>query len=89
MSDKEETPFEMKCAILADLWMNYRQDSEFEDFINYNDIGLPAAWLLAEDLIDVTPRLKPMIEETFLLLLSAMDIPEDTGFESLEDLLAG
>lgn len=89
MSDNKETPFEIKCNILADLWMNYRQDSDFKDFVEYNDIGLPAAWLLAEDILSVTERVRPMIEETFLLLMHALDIEEDPGFDSLEDMLVG
>jgi hypothetical protein len=89
MSDNKETPFEIKCNILAELWMNYRDDSDFKDFVDYNDVGLPAAWLLAEDIVSVTERITPMIEETFLLLMAAMDIEEDTGFESLDDMLVG
>jgi hypothetical protein len=89
MSDNKETPFEIKCNILAELWMNYRDDSDFKDFVDYNDVGLPAAWLLAEDIVSVTERITPMIEETFLLLMAALDIEEDTGFESLDDMLVG
>jgi hypothetical protein len=89
MSDNKETPFEIKCNILADLWMNYRGDIDFKDFIEYNDVGLPAAWLLAEDIVSVTERVTPMIEETFLLLMAALDIEEDSGFESLDDMLVG
>jgi hypothetical protein len=89
MSDNKETPFEIKCNILADLWMNYRHDADFKDFVDYNDIGLPAAWLLAEDIVSPTERLRPMIEETFLLLMSALEIEEDPGFDSLDDMLLG
>ena len=87
--ENKETPFEIKCNILADLWMNYRVDSDFKDFIEYNDVGLPAAWLLAEDIVSPTERVTPMIEETFLLLMAALEIEEDSGFESLDDMLVG
>jgi hypothetical protein len=89
MSDKKETPFETRCDILADLWMNYRKDSDFQDFLEYNDVGLPAAWLIAEYLCTPNEKLKGMIDETFILLLTALEIKEDTGFDSLEDLLVG
>lgn len=89
MSDKKETPFEVRCIILADLWMNYRKDDEFQDFLEYNDVGLPSAWLLAEDLCTPTDRLKGMVDETFRLLLAALEIEEDHGFDSLDDLLVG
>jgi hypothetical protein len=35
------TPIETIYEILADLWINYKYDDEFEDFIEYNDLGLP------------------------------------------------
>ncbi len=38
------TTFENKCAILADLWLNYKDNEELEDFVEYNDLGLPLAY---------------------------------------------
>ena len=89
MSENKATPFETRCDILADLWMNYRKDDEFQDFAEYNDVGLPAAWMIAEELCTPNDRLKGMIDETFRLLLAALEIQEDTGFDSLDDLLVG
>lgn len=89
MSDnKEETTFENKCNILAELWLDYRDDAGFEDFVEYNDLGLPLSFLLAEGLVSPTDQAKAIIDETFVLLLTALEI-EDAGFESLDDLLVG
>lgn len=87
--ENKSTPFETQCMILADLWMNYRSDDDFKDFLEYNDVGLPAAWLITEELCSPNDKLKGMIDETFMLLLKALDIDNDTGFDSLEDLLVG
>lgn len=92
MSEPEETPitsFKVKCEIIGDLWMTYRHDSKFTDFIAYNDIGLPLGFLVSEDLVQPSALAKNMIEETFDLLLAALEIEEDTGFDSLDDLLVG
>ena len=92
MSNSEEgnvTPFKVKCEIIGDLWMTYRYDSKFKDFIEYNDIGLPLAFLVSEELVQPAPLAKSMIEESFELLLAALELEEDTGFDSLEDLLIG
>jgi hypothetical protein len=88
MEDKKLTTFENKAGILSDLWMNYRQDKQFEDFVSYNDIGLPLSFLIDEDLVTPRPLGKSMVEETFDLLLGALEI-EDEGFDSLDDLLVG
>lgn len=80
-----ETTYINKCHILADLWMNYRDDEEFLDFIEYNDLGLPIAYLISNSIMDSTPLAKGFIDEAFLLLLEGLGI-EDQGFENLEDV---
>lgn len=86
MSEQAETTFDDKASILADLWLNYRQDEEFIDFIEYNDIGLPLAYAISNEIVVTTPIASKFIEETFALLLEGLDI-EDTGFEVLDDML--
>lgn len=79
------TPFNVQCEILADLWLNYRNDEEFTDFIEYNDIGLPLAYAVSNSIAEPSEAGKELIQESFDLLLSGLGI-EDTGFESLDDL---
>ena len=83
------TPFEIQAQILGDLWMDYREDVEFKDFMEYNDLGLPLAYAIASGIVDPSVLSKQYIEETFVLLLSALKIEEDTGFESLDDMFGG
>jgi hypothetical protein len=88
MSEPTLTHYSDKLAILADLWLNYKQDEEFADFIEYNDIGLPLAYLIHNDIVKSTDLAQKFVEETFELLLAGLEI-EDSGFENLDDLLAG
>lgn len=83
-----ETTFENKCNILGELWMDYRTDEQFKDFLEYNDIGLPLAFLIAEGLVQPLDLAKSMIHESFDLLLAALE-REDSGFESLDDVFVG
>ena len=80
------TPFLTKCEILSDLWLNYKADDEFKDFIVYNDLGLPLAYAVAEGIVEATPIATNFINETFELLLAGLAI-EDEGFETLDGLL--
>ena len=50
------TPFSNKVAILADLWINYRDDEQFQDFIEYNDLGLPLGYLINTELATPTDQ---------------------------------
>ncbi len=80
------TTFSNKALILADLWLNYRDDTEFSDFVSYNDLGLPLSYAIANGVVESNPIAEKFVEETFALLLAGLGL-EDTGFELLEDLL--
>jgi hypothetical protein len=81
------TKFKNKCEILADIWLNYRYDEEFVDFVEYNDLGLPLAYAIAEGIVEKTPLAKTFVEETFDLLLAGLDVEDDTGFKNLDEML--
>jgi hypothetical protein len=81
------TPFESMCIILGDLWLNYKYDEEFEDFIGYNDLGLPLAYMISEDISKPNELGVKYVEETWLLFLASLEI-EDTGFSSLQEIFS-
>jgi hypothetical protein len=81
------TPFEDKTSILADLWLNFRDDTQFVDFIEYNDLGLPLAYAISEGIVDTTDLATNFVNETFDLLLAGLGV-DDTGFGSLDDILS-
>lgn len=87
MTETTLTHYSNRASILAELWMNYRNDAEFVDFIEYNDLGLPLAYAVAEDIVKSTERTETFINETFELFVAGLGL-EDTGFESLDDLLS-
>jgi hypothetical protein len=84
------TTQENKQNILAELWINYKQDANFEDFISYNDVGLPLAYAISSGIVKGTDLANKFIDETFLLLLNSLEV-EDEGFDNLDDIfmLAG
>jgi hypothetical protein len=86
MSETTSTPFSSKCEILAELWVTYKNESDFEDFIDYNDLGLPLAYALAYGIVEPTELSEKFINETFDVLLAIYGL-EDTGFESLNDIV--
>ena len=80
------TTFENKCVILADIWLNYRDDEKFDDFIAYNDLGLPLAYALSEGIVNGTDMSTKFVDETFDILLSGLGA-DDEDWQSLDDLL--
>lgn len=75
-----------KAGVLAELWINYRDDEDFTDFIEYNDIGLPLAYFVAEGLVsDTSPLGDQYITETFDMFATALNVSEEE-IEQLEDI---
>ena len=78
--------FQNKITILSELWMNYRDDQELEDFINYNDLGLPLAYFLMNEIVLPTEQSEVYINETYDLLIASLTV-EDRQWESLDEML--
>lgn len=87
--NKEEnsgTALSDKAIILADLWLNYRDEEAFIDFVEYNDLGLPLAYAIANGIVEASQTATEFVDETFRLLLAGLEV-EDTGFESLDEII--
>ncbi len=80
------TDFTKVCEILGVLYTNYKEDDEFKDFIDFNDLGLPLAYFASEKLCEVSDDGARYIMETWILFLKGLGL-EDTGlWDNLEDL---
>lgn len=87
VDDRNElTSFESMCSILAELWSNYRQDKELKDFIEYNDLGLPLAFLIDANLVEPSDNAKEYVVETWQIFLSALGLEDDIHWKSLEQI---
>ena len=80
------TDFTKVCEILGVLYANYKEDEEFKDFIDFNDLGLPLAYFASERLCEVSDDGARYIMETWILFLKGLGL-EDTGvWDNLEDV---
>ena len=78
--------FENKITILAELWMNYRDDEDLKDFVEYNDLGLPLAYFLMNEIVLATTQSAIYIDETYNLFIASLGV-EDKEWTSLDELL--
>jgi hypothetical protein len=79
------TNFANKCEILGQFYSQYRDESDFADFMEFNDLGLPLAYFVSESLCDVTDDGVRYINETYDLFLASLELT-DVGFATLEDV---
>ena len=80
------TDFSSVCDILGELYANYKEDNEFKDFIDFNDLGLPLAYLTRENLAVPSDDGARYIMETWEIFLKGLEL-EDTGFTDLDSVL--
>lgn len=66
-----------KAGILGQLWIDYRDDENFSVFMEYNDIGLPLSYVVAEGLVPGLTNLgEDYINETLEMFLKLLEITE-------------
>jgi hypothetical protein len=87
MTEKTFPTFTKKCEILSDIWFGYRDEQEFQDFIEYNDLGLPLAYAIHGEIVQATELAKQYIQETFDLLSEALGVNPDEDWQSLDEML--
>ena len=82
--------FADKTGAIGQLWIEFRNDEDFEVFMDYNDLGCPMAYMVAEGLIkDLTPVGEEMIEETFKMFLNLINVTEEEIDTALSDKTLG
>ena len=79
------TGFTSRCEILGHFYSQYRDEKDFQDFMDFNDLGLPLAYFVSENLCDVSDDGVRYINETFDLFIASLEI-KDTGFTNLQDV---
>jgi hypothetical protein len=80
------TPYNIKYAILSDLWTQYKTDKDMADFFEYNDLGLPLAFMIEQKIVESTPVAQVYIEETFELLCESLGLDSDEEYESIDEM---
>jgi hypothetical protein len=82
------TTFENKALILGQLWIQFKGDDDMADFFEYNDLGLPLAYFLMNEIVLPTLQSSVYIDETYNLFIASLGV-EDKEWTSLDELLGG
>lgn len=77
-----------KVAILAELYFKHKGDKDFEEFFEYNNIGLPLAYVVSEGLAKLETLGENYISETYGILIASLNADHEAEYESLEDLFS-
>jgi hypothetical protein len=78
------TDFLTQCVILGQLYEGYKDQKDFKAFIEFNDLGLPLAYLTSQGLVvEVSDDGKRYIFETFEMFLESIKLTEDDIIEGM------
>jgi hypothetical protein len=89
MSEQATTPFSNKVNILAELWMEYRDESNLEELFKYGDLGFPLSYAISEGIVNSSPLAEQYIEEMWELLMAQFQINNsEHSFDNLSDVFA-
>jgi hypothetical protein len=76
-----------KIAVLADLYLNHRDEIQFKMFADYHDIGLPIAHLVHTGLCTMTREAEKYVEETYAALIAALGVDSDKPYQTIEEMV--
>ena len=78
------TDFVTQCVILGELYENYKEEKDFKAFIEYNDLGLPLAYLTAQGLVvEVSDDGRRYVIDTFEMFIKSINLTEDDIIEGM------
>jgi len=81
------TDFSNQVEILGQLHIQHRDDDAgLKDFMEFNDIGLPLAYLASEGLCDISDDGRKYVAETFDLLCVALELDLNRNYDSLAEM---
>ncbi len=86
MTENTFPTFSKKCEILSELWFDYRGDDDFKDFMAYNDIGLPLAYVLHGEIVQPTELAKQYVNETFELFAESLGLNPNDEWWNLDEM---
>lgn len=77
-----------KAEIIFEFINGYRSDEAFEDFFSYNDLGVPMAVMIVNELVILTDKGLQVIDETWTELCSVLNNADpEYDYESLDELI--
>lgn len=75
-----------KAEILVQFTQDEFNSGEYEEFFDYNDLGIPLSIAIVQDMVILTDSGEELLEETWKDLCLLFDANPDDEYESIDDL---
>jgi hypothetical protein len=77
-----------KAEILVQFTQDYFNSGEYEEFFDYNDLGIPMAISVMQDLVILTDAGEQLLDETWKELCEIFGADPNGEYESIDDVTA-
>ena len=81
------TTFSNKVAILSELWFDHKDNELLQEFVGYNDLGLPLAYNVHHGLSTITDEGMVYVNQTYDLLCNGLGLDPEYDYQSLDELM--
>ena len=75
-----------KAEILVQFTQDHFNSGEYDEFFDYNDLGIPLSIAITQDMVILTDSGEALLEETWKDLCLLFDANPDNEYESIDDL---
>lgn len=87
IAQEHETSLEDKAQIIMEFVQDFQGTGEYDEFFDYNDLGIPLAIAITQDMADLTESGLAIFEETWSQLCELFEMDKTESYESIEDLM--
>ena len=85
-----KTPFSKKCEVLGEFFALYRYSDdlsqEWSDFMVTQDIGLPAAFMVWQDIATIKKGSQYYVDETWDIFCLMLGVDPDSKWNTMQDM---
>ena len=75
-----------KAEILVQFTQDHFNSGEYDEFFDYNDLGIPMSIAITQDMIILTDSGEQLLEETWKELCNLFGADPNGEYESIDDL---
>jgi hypothetical protein len=75
-----------KAEILVQFTQDSFNDETYDEFFDYNDLGIPMAIAVVQDMVILTDSGEQLLDETWKDLCLLFNANPDSEYESIDDL---
>ena len=76
-----------KAEILVQFTQDYFNSEEYDEFFDYNDLGIPMSIAITQDMVILTDAGEQLLEETWIELCNLFGADSNSDYETIDDLM--